>query len=95
MYLIIIIIIIIIIIKITTASVNLRFFPIDGRSLYHLIKLLLMDDVRWQGRVGLSSVGAFSQVHKRWQHSVSFVSVIPESSNGPNKRGLYKALEGR
>jgi len=32
-------------------------------------------------------VVAFAQVHKRWQHSAAFLSVIPESSNGPSKRG--------
>ena len=40
-------------------------------------------------------VGAFSQVNKRWQHCIPFLSVIPESSNGPIKRGLYKAQAGR
>jgi hypothetical protein len=27
---------------------NLRFFPIGGSSLYHLLKLLLMGDERWR-----------------------------------------------
>jgi hypothetical protein len=62
---------------------------------YELLKLLLMGGERWQVFIGLILVSAFSQVHKRWQHSVSFVSVIPESSNGPSKRGLYKARAGR
>jgi len=43
----------------------------------------------------LDLIGAFLQVNKRWQHSVPFVSVIPASSNGPNKRGLYKVQAGR
>ena len=44
--------------------VELQIFPVDGRSLYHLLKLLLMGDERWQVSIGLILLARFHKYIK-------------------------------
>lgn len=43
---------------------NLRFSPVDGRSVHHLLKLFLMDDERWQFFIGLIWLARFYKLTK-------------------------------